>query len=142
MFSSLVVTRELLGSPDNSDQRNPAILSSSNHGWKDTSLQHHPSPKERSSITPNVRKSPSARTHCTSFPSPPNVKYQPEGSQRTDYQDRNVETTCARERVDDLEASIDVIDGLVTSLSDFAMRSKVGKISEERCGSISYECRW
>jgi thiamine monophosphate kinase len=72
---------------------------------------------------PNAHNLPSVRTRLPhNVASPQEIKPYFEGSKRTQSSDRK---PGARERVDDLEASIDVIDGLVTSLSDFAMRSQV-----------------
>ncbi len=76
---------------------------------------------------PNVHTSPSERFRLPNnvVPSPPETKQYSEGFKRTESSGRRLERRGARDRVDDLEASIDVIDGLVTSLSDFAMRSQV-----------------
>jgi hypothetical protein len=112
MIFCLVVTKELLGSLDNADQRGPAILQSSGHSLRDTSV-HYPPPLERYHMSPNVHTSPSERSRLLHnlVHSPPSRGLE--------------ERPGTRERVDDLEASIDVIDGLVTSLGDFAMRSQV-----------------
>ena len=79
-------------------------------------------------MSPIARNLPSVRTRLShNVTSPQEMKAYSEGSRtkRTESSNRNSERPGARERVDDLEASIDVIDGLVTSLSDFAMRSQV-----------------
>ena len=116
-----------MGSLDNTDQRNSEIIPSSSHTLRDTTLHHHSPPSERYHMSLNVHPS-SSEKHGPAHnvpPSTPEMKLYSEGSKRTESKGRGLERARTRERVDDLEASIDAIDGLVTSLSDFAMRSQV-----------------
>ena len=78
-------------------------------------------------MSPNVPSSPSQKSRIAHNVAslPKEMKLYSEGPKRTESKGRDLERPRTRERVDDLEASIDVIDGLVTSLSDFAMRSQV-----------------
>ena len=109
---------------DSTDQNNPAILPSSSHSLRETSGHHLHTSSERYHASPNVH-SLASRSSQNVVPSPPEMNMYPERSKRTETSGRGLERTGMREQVDDLEASIDVIDGLVTSLSDFAMRTKV-----------------
>ena len=78
-------------------------------------------------MSPNVHPSSSEKPDPAHNvpPSTPEMKLYSEGPKRTESKGRGLERARTRERVDDLEASIDAIDGLVTTLSDFAMRSQV-----------------
>ncbi|XP_028412831.1 uncharacterized protein LOC114535726 isoform X1 [Dendronephthya gigantea] len=134
-----VVTKELLGSLDNSDQGSPPILQSTSHTLRDSSIHYHPPPSERSSGPPHVHQSPSERSylHPGVHPITPKMK----SSYEEDYKgaeslDRAFERP-GRERVDDLEASFDLIDGLVTSLGDLAMRSQSNSRYQNHAGHSS-----
>ena len=95
-----------MASIDNNDHSTPHILSVSGH------YHPEPSPPNRSvpqTSTPARASSPARRGTRT-----------PPAGQAGDLSKRRT-----KERVDDLESSIDVIGGLVESMSDLAMRRQV-----------------
>lgn len=122
-MSCLVVTKELLGSLDNSDQGNPPILQSTSHTLRNSSIHYHPPSSDRSCGSPYVHQSPE-RSYLHPSVLSTSSKMKSEDYKGAVSLDRGFERT-GRETVDVLEESFDVIDGLVTSLSDLAMHSQV-----------------
>lgn len=104
-----------MASIDN-DQGNPEVSLTSGHTIRDAPIHYQPVPSARPRMSPNPTP---ARQ------SPPNP---PTGRRTSPGLVNDLAEPGTKDRVDELEASFDVIDGLVTSLSDLAMCSEVGEI--------------